>query len=205
MPHPVRSHTPFAEQYARLRICVSFCHTPTDAAYRMVRGPSLAEQVIQPEPDCGYCERKSLPGLGSLDLRPASVRAGWDAHFLHGGHFAKLEVQQSRDTETRLLPRGPHGEGKGQGKNWRRTGTLYWNAQAIDRFSQQYQELLDRAFEALFAINASARKALVASGDAKLDHSMGKRSPKETVLTRSEFCSRLNPASRKVSQRKTQK
>jgi predicted NAD-dependent protein-ADP-ribosyltransferase YbiA (DUF1768 family) len=80
---------------------------------------------------------------------------------------------------------------KGKRKNWRTSGKLYWQGKEIDRFSQEYQDLLDRAFETMFTTNDSARKALLASGDAVLEHSIGKASPKDTVLTRSEFCSRL--------------
>lgn len=80
---------------------------------------------------------------------------------------------------------------KGKGKNWQRTGKLYWQGQEIDRYSPEYQDLLDRAFDVMFTTNASARNALIASGNAVLEHSIGKKSPKETILTRSEFCYRL--------------
>ena len=86
---------------------------------------------------------------------------------------------------------GRAAKSKGQGKNWQRTGTLYWQGREIDRYSEEYQELLDRAFTTLYTTNNSARKALLATGSSNLLHSKGKRSPRETVLTRSEFCSRL--------------
>jgi hypothetical protein len=50
--------------------------------------------------------------------------------------------------------------------------------------------LLDRAYDAL-AENEGFRKALLATGKATLTHSIGRTSINETVLTRSEFCSRL--------------
>jgi len=80
---------------------------------------------------------------------------------------------------------------KGKKKNWRRTQTLFWQDKECDRHSDEYQQLLDEAFEAMFTQNESARNALLASGDAVLEHSIGKNNPKDTVLTRSEFCSRL--------------
>lgn len=86
---------------------------------------------------------------------------------------------------------GRAAKAKGRGKNWQRSGKLHWNGQEIDRFSEEYQDLLDRAFDALYTTNESAQKALLASRDSVLEHSIGKKSPKETVLTRSEFCSRL--------------
>ena len=79
---------------------------------------------------------------------------------------------------------------KGKKKKWWRTQTLFWQGKEISRHSEEYQQLLDRAFKAL-AQNTSFQKALLATGDAVLTHSIGKTNPSETVLTRSEFCSRL--------------
>jgi len=67
---------------------------------------------------------------------------------------------------------------------------LYWQGKKIDRFGEEYQELLDRAYNAL-AQNEGFRRALLATGDAVLTHSIGRRKEKETILTRSEFCGRL--------------
>ncbi len=52
--------------------------------------------------------------------------------------------------------------------------------------------------------NESARKALLASRDAFLEHGIGKRSPKETVLTRSEFCSRLTRLRKRLTKESVQ-
>jgi hypothetical protein len=79
----------------------------------------------------------------------------------------------------------------GSKKNWQETQTLWWQGTAIKRDSQEYQDLLDEAFNAMFDQNEKARKALLASGDAVLKHSIGRRKQNETVLTISEFCSRL--------------
>lgn len=79
---------------------------------------------------------------------------------------------------------------KGKKKKWWRTQTLYWQGVEIPRDSQEYQNLLDRAFNAL-AQNPGFRAALLATGDSVLTHSIGKTKITETVLTRQEFCSRL--------------
>ena len=68
--------------------------------------------------------------------------------------------------------------------------TLYWKGVEIDRFSEAYQEFLDRAFDAL-SENEAFAKALLLTGDEKLKHSVGKMDEKETILTRREFSSRL--------------
>lgn len=79
---------------------------------------------------------------------------------------------------------------KGKKKKWWKTQTLYWQGEAIPRDSERYQELLDKAFNAL-SENSSFRRALLATQNATLTHNMGKKKPSETVLTKNEFTSRL--------------
>lgn len=79
---------------------------------------------------------------------------------------------------------------KGKKKKWWKTQTLYWQGEAIPRDSERYQELLDKAFNAL-AENSSFKRALLATQNATLTHNMGKKKPSETVLTKNEFTSRL--------------
>lgn len=79
---------------------------------------------------------------------------------------------------------------KGSKKKWQRNGILYWNGKAYDRFSDEYQKLLDRAYNAL-AKNNGFQRALLATGNATLKHSIGKRKKADTILTVSEFCGRL--------------
>lgn len=85
---------------------------------------------------------------------------------------------------------GKQAKFKGKKKKWWRTQTLFWQGEEFKRESQEYQELLDRAFEAL-ATNEGFQKALLATGNSVLTHSIGKIKESETVLTRNEFCSRL--------------
>jgi hypothetical protein len=71
-----------------------------------------------------------------------------------------------------------------------RTQTLWWKGIEIDRHGKEYQELLDKAYVAL-AQNQDFRDALIATGNAVLTHSIGKKNQRETILTEQEFCSRL--------------
>lgn len=80
--------------------------------------------------------------------------------------------------------------GQKRNKNWKRVQKLWWQGQEFNRQSDEYQELLDRAFEAL-AENSGFKKALLATGKNPLKHSIGKNKKSDTVLTESEFCSRL--------------
>lgn len=79
---------------------------------------------------------------------------------------------------------------KGKKKKWYRSQTLYWQGQEINRHGQEYQDLLDKAFEAL-GQNQGFKKALLATQNATLTHSIGKNKATETILTKQEFCSRL--------------
>ena len=105
--------------------------------------------------------------------------------FLQSLKFKDAEMQKSV-----CLLVGKAAKFKGKKKKWWKTQTLHWQGREIKRDSVEYQELLDRAFDAL-AQNASFQKALLATGTAVLTHSIGKTKITETVLTRSEFCSRL--------------
>ena len=79
----------------------------------------------------------------------------------------------------------------GAKKNWQEKQTLYWQGYPIARGSDGYQKLLDDVYEAMFTQNEKARKALLATQNASLTHSIGRRKINETVLTQQEFCSRL--------------
>ena len=79
----------------------------------------------------------------------------------------------------------------GKDKKWFKKQTLWWQGEPIKRDSDEYQELLDEAYDCLFRQNEKARKALLATNNATLKHSIGRRKINETVLTQKEFCSRL--------------
>lgn len=75
-------------------------------------------------------------------------------------------------------------------KAWKRIQTLWWKGKPYVRKGKEYQELLDRAFNAL-AENASFQRALLATQNSILTHEIGKSKKPDTVLTKAEFCSRL--------------
>lgn len=79
---------------------------------------------------------------------------------------------------------------RGSKKNWKTTQTLYWRGKSYKRDSEDYQKLLDRAYHALLQ-NASFQRALLATGNSSLTHSIGRNKINETVLTVQEFTSRL--------------
>lgn len=79
---------------------------------------------------------------------------------------------------------------KGKKKKWWRTQTLYWKGRPIPRDSEHYQNLIAHAYDCL-AENTGFQKALLATGNSPLQHSIGKNKITETVLTRTEFVKNL--------------
>lgn len=116
--------------------------------------------------------------------------------FLQSLKFSNPEMQKE---VCKLV--GKAAKFKGKKKKWWRTQTLYWQGTEISRDSQEYQDLLDRAFNAL-AQNSGFRAALLATGNSVLTHSIGKNKITETVLTRQEFCSRLTKIREKLKEEK---
>ena len=76
------------------------------------------------------------------------------------------------------------------GNQWKETQTLWWKGVAYSREGEEYQELLDRAYQELFK-NPKFQEALRATGTEVLTHSIGNPDIKDTVLTEFELCSRL--------------
>ena len=107
--------------------------------------------------------------------------------FLQALKFDKVHIQEQ---VCQLVGKAAKFRGKKRNKAWKRVQKLWWQGKEYDRHGEEYQQLLDRAFNAL-AQNKSFQKALLVTQGATLTHSLGKRKKSETVLTISEFISRL--------------
>lgn len=79
---------------------------------------------------------------------------------------------------------------KGKKKKWWKTQILYWNGVAMKRDSEEYQNLITHAYDCL-AENIGFQKALLATRNSSLTHSIGKDKITETVLTKREFIRQL--------------
>ena len=102
--------------------------------------------------------------------------------FLQSLKFSNPEMQAHVCTLV-----GKKAKFKGKKKNWWRDQTLYWKGQPIARRSEGYQVLIENAYLAMLEQSDSFRRALKATGNATLTHSMGKNKESETVLTEKEF------------------
>jgi predicted NAD-dependent protein-ADP-ribosyltransferase YbiA (DUF1768 family) len=115
--------------------------------------------------------------------------------FLQGLKFKNPEMQKHIFTLA-----GKKAKFAGKKKNWQRNQTLWFQGESIDRQSQEYQDLLDEAYNEMFTQNNGARKALLATSNATLTHAIGRNKPNATVLTKQEFTSRLMKIREELSQ-----
>jgi predicted NAD-dependent protein-ADP-ribosyltransferase YbiA (DUF1768 family) len=106
--------------------------------------------------------------------------------FLQSLKFSEIEKQKQI-----CLLFGKKAKFKGKKKKWYIMQELYWKGEVIERESEKYQILLDKAFSALFK-NKEYSILLMKTKKYKIVHSIGKENPKETVLTVFEFCDRLD-------------
>ena len=105
--------------------------------------------------------------------------------FLQSLKFSSVEMQEHVCTLV-----GKAAKFKGKKKNWWRTQTLYWKGVPMQRQSEAYRLLIERAYNEL-GRNEGFKRALLATQNSTLTHSMGKSKKNETVLTEQEFCSNL--------------
>ena len=75
--------------------------------------------------------------------------------------------------------------------SWQTDQIVWWKGQAIDRQSEEYQQLIHRAFQAMFEQSERFRTALMQTRGMLLTHSSGESNTYKTILTPSEFCSIL--------------
>ena len=75
--------------------------------------------------------------------------------------------------------------------DWQIGQIIWWKGTAINRQSNEYQDLIRSAYKAMFEQNERFRIALMSTRGMKLYHSRGERNPYKTILTESEFCSIL--------------
>ena len=128
----------------------------------------------------------ALSNFAPHEFELDGVRCASMEGFLQSLKFKSAEMQEHVCSLV-----GKAAKFKGKKKKWWLTHTLYWRGVEYNRDSEEYQELLKRAYTALCS-NESFRKAILASGSAVYTHSIGKNDIYHTILTEREFCSLLN-------------
>jgi hypothetical protein len=147
-----------------------------------------------------YDEGEHIMDIGSGKGYPSSALSNFAGHrfeidgiqcnsmegFLQSLKFSGVDMQEYVCT---LIGKGA--KFKGKKKKWYTKQILFWKGKEIDRHSKEYQDLITKAYKCMFRDSESFRKALKASQNATLTHSMGKNDPHRTILTEKEFVSRL--------------
>lgn len=110
------------------------------------------------------------------------------------GFLQSLKFDVPADQREVCLLTGVKAKNRGtvRREQWQANQTLWWKGQSLDRHGMAYEKLLDRAYAALCDQNEDFREALVATSSQVLTHTMGSSNPRETILTVTEFCSRLH-------------
>lgn len=86
---------------------------------------------------------------------------------------------------------------RGKKRKWYLNQTLYWQGTPMKRDSEEYKNIVCEAFYAL-AENIDFQKTLLATGNKRLYHTMGKSDPTRTILTEDEFCEILTNLRKKL-------
>lgn len=71
---------------------------------------------------------------------------------------------------------------------WQQNQIVWWKGRFIDRQSQDFENLIRKAYIALYQQNEVFSKALSSTKGLKLYHSRGEQNPYKTILTEKEFC-----------------
>ncbi len=74
---------------------------------------------------------------------------------------------------------------------WQTNQIVWWRGNAISRQSEEFKELIGRAYQTMFEQNRIFRSALMSTRGLTLYHCRGERNPYKTILTEKEFCSIL--------------
>lgn len=164
-------------------------------------GPCLDDQTTHDW--VPYYEVDELMDIGSGNGYPASALSNFTPRkfiidgieccsmegFLQSLKFENPDVQIE---VCRLVGLAAKRRGQGRNKAWKSARKLWWRGYAFDRHGTEYQELLDRAYRAMFDQCRNFRDALRATHKATLRHSIGSTDSFHTILTQREFCRRLD-------------
>lgn len=74
--------------------------------------------------------------------------------------------------------------------NWKETGDVYWQGKAINRFSKEYEDIVDELY--ISAIQNPLYRSALKQCNKYILHEIGNTQKEETVFTRYEFEKQLN-------------
>jgi predicted NAD-dependent protein-ADP-ribosyltransferase YbiA (DUF1768 family) len=141
--------------------------------------------------------------IGSGNSYPANALSNFSPHpfvldgvqiismegFLQALKFDKPHIQEA---VCQLVGRAAKSRGRARNHHWQSRQRLWWKGKEYARDGVPYQQLLTRAYDAMFEQSDSFRRALRATGKATLTHSIGHNDSSKTVLTEREFMLQLH-------------
>lgn len=74
--------------------------------------------------------------------------------------------------------------------DWKKTGKLYWQGEEIDRYSKEYEDLVDEMY--ISAIQNPLYRNALEKCEVDIIHSIGVKEKNESVFTRYEFEKEIN-------------
>lgn len=134
--------------------------------------------------------------IHSKGLYPSNVLSNlcsngfWFDGMVCGSMEGFLQSLKRKDLDEQRQVCGMEG---GNAKNmsvtsWQTDQIVWWKGMAIDRQSDDYRQLIRRAYQAMFEQNERFRAALMQTRGMTLIHSIGEDNPYKTILTPTKFC-----------------
>ena len=76
------------------------------------------------------------------------------------------------------------------GYDWKETGIVYWQGEEINRYSEEFDDLVDEMY--ISAIQNPLYRNVLKDCERNIIHTMGGIEKSDTVFTRNEFEKQLN-------------
>ena len=105
--------------------------------------------------------------------------------------FLQSLKQQDWDKQRQICSMKGGNARKRSVTSWQTDQIVWWRGQAYDRQGEEYQNLIRRAYQAMFDQSERFRTALMQTRGLTLTHTSGETSPFKTILTAQEFCTIL--------------
>lgn len=102
--------------------------------------------------------------------------------------FLQSLKQKDKDKQRQICSMKGKNAKKMTSTGWQTDQIVWWKGVAIDRQSEEYGQLVRRAYQAMFEQNERFRTALMSTRGQKLFHSRGESNPFKTILTENELC-----------------
>ncbi len=97
--------------------------------------------------------------------------------------FLQSLKQEDKDKQRQICAMKGKNAKKMSSTSWLTDQVVWWKGEAIDRQSEQYMQLIRRAYQAMFDQNERFHTALMSTRRMILYHSRGESNPFKTILT----------------------